>query len=264
MKKDRKIYDIGIVLSGGGARGFAHAGVLQALNEFGIFPQVISGVSAGAIVGAFYADGYTPKEIRNFFTEKGMFNYFKFVYPKQGLLKMSGLARVMNKYLSAQTFEELKIPLYVCATNLNTGKRVYFSKGKLHKTIIASSSIPILFNPVKIDGEKYVDGGLLDNLPIRPIRSKCKLLIGVHVNPTGEDVELGNIINIAERAFQLSVGSSIINKARRCDIFIEPKGLDKYRTLGINKGKEIFEKGYKETKKLLNNKAILEKLNISK
>lgn len=252
-KQESYKYNIGLVMSGGGARGFAHAGVLEAFNEEGISPEVISGVSAGAIVGALYADGHSPQKIKDLFLQKGLFKYFRVTYPRQGLLKMTGLARVLKKYLNAQNFEDLSIPLHVCTTNLTTGKREDFNSGPLQKIIFASASIPILFSPTNINNHYHVDGGLIDNFPIQPIEKLAKILIGIHVNPIGEDVELNNIINIAERAFHLSIGSSIIEKKKKCDIFIEPKGLNNYRVLSINKGAEIYQIGYDAGKEIIKN-----------
>lgn len=145
MQKKNKKYNIGIVLGGGGARGFAHIGVLKALNESGIYPEIISGVSAGAIIGSLYADGYSPDEILALFKQNKLFNYLKLINPKQGLFKMTGLAKVISKNLKAKTFEELKLPLIINATDLNNGKCEYFSSGELFKHILASSTIPGLF-----------------------------------------------------------------------------------------------------------------------
>ena len=170
-----KKYKIGLVLSGGGARGFAHLGVIQALNEAGLFPDVISGTSAGAIIGSLYADGYTPAEIMKMVNSNSRLSYIRPTVPREGLLQISGIVRILRDNLRAKNFEELKIPLYVSATDLNNGKIVYFSKGVLIEKIIASASIPVLFKPVVIDNIHYVDGGVLDNLPVRPIEKECEI-----------------------------------------------------------------------------------------
>jgi NTE family protein len=170
-----KSYNTGLVLSGGGARGFAHLGLLQALNESGIFPDVISGTSAGAIVGSLYADGHSPREIMHIMNSGGRFHYFSPTVPKGGLLQISGIIKILKENLRAKTFQELKIPLYVTATDLNNGTIVYFSEGELICPVIASASIPVLFKPLIINNIQYVDGGVLDNFPIHPIEGKCGL-----------------------------------------------------------------------------------------
>ena len=250
MELKRK-YRTGIVLSGGAARGFAHAGVLQALNEEGIFPDVISGVSAGAIVGAFYADGYKPMELLSLFIEKNLWSYVKPAMPKFGLLKMTGLGEVLTDHLHAKYFSDLKIPLFATATDFQAGKPEYFSEGELIPRIIASSSIPVMFVPAIIDHKMYVDGGLMDNLPIEPVRNQCDLLIGVHVNPIGFVDNVDGLVRMAERSFYLAIGADIERKAIQFDIFIEPMELKEYGLMDVKKAHEIYGIGYRETKKIL-------------
>lgn len=243
----RKKYNTGLVLSGGGARGFAHLGVLKALNEFGIYPDIISGTSAGALVGVLYADGYTPKEIMDLMNSTSMLHYIRPTVPREGLLQISGIERILKENLRAKKFEDLKIPLYVTATDLNNGKTVYFSKGELINPVIASASIPVLFKPVIINKIHYVDGGVMDNLPIKPLYKKCKYLIGSFVNPTGYEKTVTNLIQIAERAFMLSMGREVLEKSGKFDLFIDPIELKNYKVLDPEKASEVFNIGYKAT-----------------
>lgn len=244
-------YKVGLVLSGGGARGFAHAGVLKALNEAGIFPDVISGVSAGAMAGVLYADGNTPDEIMKMFSHTKFFKYLEFSYPRLNLLKMTKLTKIIASNLKDKNFEDLKIPLYIAATDLNNGKCEYFSKGELLKTVIASGTVPVLFPPMRISENTYVDGGVQNNFPVEPIEKKCELLIGVNVNPIGYQNEFKSLMSIAERSFQLCFAATLPKKIKKCHIFIEPKGLEKYKLLDIAKNKEIFHLGYEYAKKVI-------------
>ena len=253
-----KKYKIGLVLSGGGTRGFAHLGVIQALNEAGIFPDVISGTSAGALAGVLYADGHTPKEIHKIMNSGSRLDFMRPAMPREGLLQIGGVIKILKNCLNAKTFEELKIPLYVTATDLNNGKAVYFSKGDLLDPVIASASIPILFQPVIINNIRYVDGGVLDNLPIRPIEKKCKILIGSFVNPVGYMEKISGLISIAERTFMLSMSKEIVEKAKRFDLFVAPIELRNYKILDPEKADELFSVGYKATK------AKLKEINIEK
>ena len=175
-------YKTGLVLSGGGARGFAHLGVLQALNEADIFPDILTGTSAGSLAGALYCDGYKPVEILKIMKLQSKLDYMRPVLPRDGLLQITGVEKLLETHLRAKTFEDLKIPLVVCATDLNHGKAIYISKGNLITALIASSSIPVLFKPVVINKIYYVDGSVLDNLPVKPVQNKCSLLIGSFVN----------------------------------------------------------------------------------
>ncbi|MDO9340667.1 MAG: patatin-like phospholipase family protein [Bacteroidales bacterium] len=243
-----KQYKIGLVLSGGGARGFAHLGLIQALNDAGIYPDVISGTSAGALAGVLYADGHTPKEIRKIMNFGSRLDFLRPALPREGLLQIGGVIKILKNCLRAKTFEELKIPLYVTATDLNNGKAVYFSTGDLLDPVIASASIPVLFRPVMINNICYVDGGVLDNLPVKPIENKCKILIGSFVNPVGYVEKISGLINIAERTFMLSMSKEIIEKAKKFDLLVAPLELRNYKILDPEKADELFSIGYKATK----------------
>jgi NTE family protein len=246
-----KKYKTGLVLSGGGARGFAHLGVIQALNEAGIFPDVISGTSAGAMAGVLYADGYSPKEILKLMNTGSRLDYMRPALPREGLLQIGGVLKILRCSLRAKTFEELKIPLYVAATDLNNGKAEYFSKGDLLDPIIASSSIPVLFQPVIINNICYVDGGVLDNLPVKPIENKCKMLIGSFVNPVGYMEKVSGLINIAERVFMLRMSEEAKEKSHKFDLLIAPLVLRNFGILDPEKAEELFSIGYDATKKKL-------------
>ena len=244
---ENKQYKIGIVLSGGGARGFAHLGLLEALNENGIFPNVISGTSAGALVGVLYADGYSPKEILHLLNSGSRLDFMRPALPRVGLLQLSGISKILKNALRAKTFEELKIPLFVAATDLNNGKAVYFSKGNILDPVIASASIPVLFQPVVIENIHYVDGGVLDNLPVLPIEGKCGFYIGSFVNPVGYAEKVNSLINIAERSFMLSMSKEIIEKGKKFDLFVAPLELENYKILDSEKAEELFNIGYNTT-----------------
>ncbi len=253
-------YRCGLVLSGGGARGFAHLGLMQALNDAGIFPDVISGTSAGALAGVLYADGYTPKEILKIMNHGSRLEFMRPAMPREGLLQLGGIIKILSSVLRARTFEELKIPLYVTATDLNNGKPVYFSEGELLNPVIASASIPVLFQPVVIDNICYVDGGVLDNLPVRPIENSCKKLIGSFVNPVGQVDKVSGLINIAERTFMLSMSKEISEKSKKFDLFVAPQELVNYKILDPEKAEELFSVGYEATVKKLKDSDLIKLL----
>jgi len=256
-----KKYKTGIVLSGGAARGFAHVGVLKALNEAGIYPDVISGVSAGAIVGSLYADGYKPDEIIEIFGEKKMFNFIRLAIPNSGLARITGMEEVMREHLRAKKFQDLEIPFFVAATNYNKGEIEYFNEGELLPRIIASASIPVLFAPVKIGDYSYVDGGVIDNMPLEPLKGKCRKIIGVHVNPTGYTDEAEGIMKIAVRSFHLSVSAEINNKINSFNPYIEPEKLRNYGLLDVGHGREMFQIGYEKAKEVISEKTNIRKRN---
>ena len=246
-----KQYKTGLVLSGGGARGFAHLGVIEALNEAGIFPDVISSTSAGAIIGVLYADGHSPREILRMMNGASRLDFMRPALPREGLLQINGIIKILRAGLRSKEFRDLKIPLFVTATDLNNGKAVYFSEGELFDPVIASASIPVLFQPVKINNISYVDGGVLDNLPLKPIENQCRTLIGSFVNPVGYMEKVTGLINIAERTFMLSMMKEIPEKARKFDIFIAPPELRNYKILDPEKSQLLFEIGYNATREKL-------------
>jgi len=246
-----KEFEYGLVLSGGASRGFAHLGVIEALHEHHIYPEIISGASAGSIVGGFYADGKKPREVLQFFMEKKVVDFINLSFNGYGLLKIKGFRQFLEKNLKAKTFEELEKKLIIVKTNLNDGKPEYINSGDLIEAIIASSSIPALFDPIIKDKIVYVDGGVTNNFPVEPIKNACKKLIGVHVNPIGKDDNIDGIRKIALRSFHLSVASGINEKKKLFDYYIEPQELKSFGYFDIERAEEIFDIGYKEAMKVL-------------
>lgn len=246
-----KKYKTGLVLSGGGTRGFAHLGVIAALFEKDIKPDIISGVSAGAIVGAFIAGGKTPEEILEIFKKGWFFKYTKLQLPKDGLLKLDGLKEVIQKEISVTNIEDLGIPFFVGISNLNRGIIEYKNRGSLGKIILASSSIPILFSPVIIGRDSFVDGGLMDNIPINPIKNDCEQIIVSNISPVNPRAKVKNLIQIATRTFYMSVNANLKEVRKHATIFIEPNGIDKFDILSRSHADELFELGYNSAKKAL-------------
>ncbi len=257
MEDSNKTYHLGLVLSGGAARGFAHIGVLKALQEAGIQPDVISGTSAGAIVGALYACKYSPDEILEIFNNSKLINFVAPSLNGASFVEGKGLRKVFEKKLTVSNIEELPIPMYVGTTNFNKGVATYFHKGSLIDKLMASASISVLFPPVEIDGDFYLDGGIVDNLPFKPLEGKCNYTIGVHVNPTGEVNQANSIIDIAERTFHLVVSADIHLQKDLFSLFIEPKELVNYGIMQVSQGKKMFEIGYEEGKRVLEDQSDL-------
>jgi NTE family protein len=140
-----KKYKIGLVLSGGGARGFAHLGVVKALNEKSIYPDIISGVSAGSIAGIFLADGQNPDDIFKLLKKKRIFDFSSIRLPKTGLLSLEGLTTELETKISVKDLKDLKIPMIVAVSNITEAKIEYMDHGKISQIITASSSIPVVF-----------------------------------------------------------------------------------------------------------------------
>lgn len=244
-------YKTGLVLSGGGTRGFAHLGVVAALTEKGIHPDVISGVSAGAVVGAFIAAGKSPQEILENFKKGWFFKFTKLQFPIDGLLKLDGLKEFVQKEIEVENIEDLEIPLFIAIANLNKGTIEYKNSGNVGDIVLASSSIPVLFSPVKIGDDLYVDGGVLDNIPIGPIKDSCEKLIVCNISPLSPNAKMKNLVQIATRSFYINVNANVGKIKNAATVFIQPEGIDKYDILNRAHADELFEMGYNSTLKAL-------------
>ncbi|WP_369047642.1 patatin-like phospholipase family protein [Tenacibaculum sp. UWU-22] len=244
---------IGLTLSGGGARGFAHVGVLKALEEYNMLPEVISGTSMGAVIGALIAYGYTFSDIEKMALNKTSLKIFNVRGFKLGLSNHNYVRRTLESILP-DTFEKLKLPFYVSATNLTTAKHEVFSSGNLIEAILASVSIPLVFKPVNINGNYYADGGLVKNLPASSIRDKCNFLIGSHVNHIPEDFTLTKTAQLLDRAIRISIYNTVASEITLCDMLIDPVECGSYDVLNFKIFDKIVATGYvatmKELKKL--------------
>jgi len=237
---------IGIALSGGGARGIAHLGVLKALEENGIHLDIISGTSAGAIIGGFYCAGYTPNEILKIIIKTNMLSIFKPAFSWKGLLSMDKFATILGEYLPA-SFEALSKPLKVAATELEQGEIYYFDSGELIKPILASSCLPVLFNPIEIKEKKFIDGGILNNLPVEGLIDHANPIIASSCNPIGVKKEINSFKDVMERSSILAInGNTLISRAMS-HVFIEPDKLIAFSGFDLLKATDIFEAGYRYT-----------------
>jgi NTE family protein len=173
----------GLVLSGGGVGGIAHIGVIKALEEHGIRPSIISGASAGAIVGAFYAAGYSTNEILEFFQTTSLFSIKNYAVRKAGFVDTNKFYNIFKQYFPEDSFEALKKKLYISTTNIISGKTKFFHEGLLIHPLLASAAVPGVFSPMIIENELYADGGITNNFPTEPLMTDCDKIIGVQVHP---------------------------------------------------------------------------------
>lgn len=246
-------YNIGIALSGGGAKGFAHLGILQALNDNGIYPEIISGTSAGAFAGVLYADGHKPKDIISFFKEKKFQEFAEFGIPQAGFFKSTRLRSFLKVHLKAKNFDDLEVALKVVATDIEDGVYKVFSQGDLVAAVVASCSVPIVFSPVEISGHYYVDGGLLKNFPVSPIRDKCRVVFGVNVSPIRKSGYKNSLKYVAERSFHYMSSSNTFQDRKLCDFLIESPNFSEYSMFDLEHVDQIYEAGYKLATEYLQN-----------
>jgi NTE family protein len=242
--------NVGYALSGGGARGIAHLGVLKFLDEMGVKPIAISGASAGAIVGALYAAGQAPEQILEEIKKASFFGWTNIGWRKDAVFSMDSLRKLLVKLIGDQTFDALPIRLFVATTDILKGNSVIFSSGKISDYVIASSSIPGVFEPVKIDSHVLVDGGVLNNFPVEPLLDLCDVIIGSHVNrqpPLLAGNSLSNAIDIMDRCFHLAIANTVYSKSHYCKIFIDHP-LPEYHVYDLKSADKIFESGYNTAK----------------
>lgn len=242
---DKPKYRLGVALSGGGARGFAHIGALKAIEEAGLKPDVIAGVSAGSIAGVLYAAGIPLDEILPLFNDLGFSDFGKLAIPEGGgLFKLPGLKKFMIKHAGTNRLEDLKIPTYIGVTDFDKGEPAVFTEGPLGDIVMASCSIPIVFQPVRINGTYYVDGGVLRNLPAWAIRDKCEKLISVNCSPLTPHRYKHSIMDIAIRSYNLMAKSNQNFDMEMSDLVIQTPDLAAYQVFNLKDIKKVYLSGY--------------------
>ncbi|GIZ14537.1 patatin-like phospholipase family protein [Capnocytophaga catalasegens] len=251
---------IGLTLSGGGVRSLAHIGFIEILLENNIIPSIVTGTSGGALVGALYACGYSPKKMLEFFQKTPIFKFSLVTMKKPGVIDSNKYISFFSKYFP-QTFSELKYPLTITATDLITGKLHYFDSGELIRPLIASAAFPPYFSPIHIGEGIYTDGGILNNFPIEPIENQCNILLGSFVSPlqTISAKDINSTFKLLQRIYNVGMDASYYDKFRQCHFVFLPEGVDKTGTLDKSMIEKTYTLGYQFAQKQL--PILLEKLN---
>lgn len=223
----------GLVLGSGGARGAAHVGFIKALEEEGIKPDYITGCSMGSVVGACYANGMTSQEMEQAILSLKTLDIMDLglgVFSQLGLLASNKLKNVLTKYLGDRTFEQLQIPFRCVASDVIANELVEFSSGPVVRAVQASSSIPGLFRPVKVDDKLLVDGGVLCRVPVQQVKdmgAEVVVAIDVLANTSQPIKEVPDLIQLMLRVFDMmdnasSQKSKVLNRDI-CDLYLEPE-----------------------------------------
>jgi NTE family protein len=249
----------GLCLSGGGALGYAHIGALQALEEAGVAIDYISGTSMGSIIGVMYAAGYSPSQILDMIVENKTYKLSKLVTldakAKGGLAKHKKLQELLEKYIPINNFDSLPKRLSVCCVNIKKGTVCYFNSGEnLREYVIASASIPYVYEYKEVNGEEYVDGGLSNNFPVEPlIEASCYKIIGINVvnfTPVEKSVTGFGVIPIF---YSVMAESMDRDRYTKCDFYIPIKGLNtlKNNLFSFKNYQYIYQCGYETTKQYI-------------
>jgi len=267
---------IGLVLSGGGAKGFAHIGVLKVLEKAGVEISYIGGTSMGAIVGGLYASGYSAEQIdsvfhetdfdkllsdfiprasKNFYEKRNdelyaftlPFNKLRIGIPtalSRGMYNYNLLNKLTYKVRNVRDFNKLPIPFLCVATDIETGEEVLLNKGYLPQAMLASGAFPTLFSPVEIDGRLLVDGGVTNNYPIEEIKKLgADFIIGVDVQDDLKDRKsLKDATRILVQISNLQMIEKMKAKVKETDIYIKPD-ITNYSVISFDQGRDIIKKG---------------------
>ncbi len=276
QKKSEQDIKVGLVLSGGGAKGLAHIGALKVIEESGVRIDYIGGTSMGAIIGALYASGYSAKQLDSIFKQTDFstliqdniprsaktfyenkeaekyalvlpFDKFKVGFPT-GLSKGQNVYNLLSKLTSHVStitdFSELPIPFFCVATNVENGKEVILDHGYLPRAVTASGALPSIFSPVVIDDKVLIDGGVVNNYPVSEVRAKgMDIIIGVDVQDSLKTRDkLGSAFDVLVQINNYRTINDMIEKRKKTDIYIHPN-IDDFSVVSFDEGKNIVESG---------------------
>lgn len=238
---------ITLSLSGGGLRGAAHVGAIKFLEEQGIEVTAVSGSSAGAIVGLFLAAGLKSDDMLAFLKSLEKKELFAWASGAIGIFKMERLENKLRETLSIDDYSDLKIPLYTCVTNIDTGESSYINRGDAIAYTIASSTITPLFEAKNIGENSYIDGGFSDNLPVKALKDYYEKSLAININPLrGED--LSTFKSLAIRSILIMIRSNSVGAKTLADAYFEVKGVANMHLFDFDEIEMAYEAGYNELK----------------
>ena len=215
---------IGLALGGGAARGFAHIGVIQVLEEAGIRPDLVVGTSAGSLVAALYAAGRTGAELARVALAMDESAITDWSFPGRGMIRGDALARYVRDQTGGRTIEQLPLPLGIVATDLDSGSAVLFQRGDVGMAVRASSAVPAVFQPVAIGGREYVDGGLVSPVPVRFARQMgAELVIAVDISSPPDGNATGDPFKMLLQTFAIMGKSINTLELKDADLVLRPR-----------------------------------------
>jgi len=214
---------IGLALGGGAARGFAHIGVIQVLEEAGIRPDLVVGTSAGSLVAAMYAAGKTGAEMAALAQTMDEGGITDWAFPTRGLIRGEALARYVREQTGGRTIEQMKLPLGIVATDLDSGAAILFQRGDTGLAVRASSAVPAVFQPVRIGTREYVDGGLVSPVPVRFARQMgAEMVIAVDISSPPDGNATGDLMKMLLQTFAIMGRSINLLELRDADVVLRP------------------------------------------
>jgi NTE family protein len=215
---------IALALGGGAARGFAHIGVIEVLEENGIHPDIVTGTSAGSFVAAMYAAGRTGKELETIALNLDESRLTDWAFPGRGMIRGTALADYVREQVGNRSFDQLKIPLGIVATDLDSGKPILFRRGDVGTAVRASSAVPAVFTPVRIGTHEYVDGGLTSPVPVRSAREMgADVIIAVDISQLPDGGATGDALHMLLQTFSIMSRSINELELKEAEIVLHPK-----------------------------------------
>lgn len=257
---------IALVLGSGGARGYAHIGVIQVLEQHGIKPDFIVGTSAGSIVGSIYASGKTGQQLNDIALDMKAADVREFKIGLKGFFDGKKVENYVNKQVDGKTLEQLQIPMFVVATKLKDGEKIVFNYGNTGQAVRASTSIPSMFIPTMIDGNEYVDGGLVSPVPVNVARELgADVIIAVDILAQPINTETSNVWGLFNQNINIMQNKLAESELKNADIVIQPDLREKAHIFDVTARQETIQAGVKATQqKIKAIKSVLARSKIQK
>lgn len=234
---------VGLALGSGGARGFAHIGVIKVLEEEGIPIDIIAGSSMGSLVGAFYTAGMDPEMMTKLATHLKKKYWLDYTVPKMGFVTGEKIKEMVRILTHGKNIEELNIPLAIVATDLEKGERVVFTQGPVAQAVRASISIPGIFVPEEVDGRLLVDGGVIDRVPITVAKDLgAEVVIGVDVGMISTDAKITSIFDVIAQTIQVMEREIFRYRIIEADVMITPS-VGQYSATNFSQIEELISAG---------------------
>ncbi|WP_458700055.1 patatin-like phospholipase family protein [Sulfurospirillum sp. 1307] len=235
--------EVCLALSGGAARGSFHLGFIDALQKNGVVIKAISGSSAGALVGGAISCGISPRQTLKIFKSKEFKKIFKFTWFSKGLFKIDLEAKILDKLFLYDDLSQTKIPFFACVTDLDTQKALYFNEGPAKELICASCALVPFFSPIIYDEKVLVDGGILDLMPVAPLKSFDEKILGINIMPSIA-YKKNSLKIVIMKLLSILTSANLQKSIKMCDFYVAPKEILKYKMFSFKSLQKGFDLGY--------------------
>lgn len=245
--------NIGLALGGGAVLGAAHIGVLRAIDENSLKIRYVSGTSIGAFVGALYAFGLNWEKIKSLAANINWMDLSSITLSRYGLLSNEKLGDFLIEHIGDVNIEDSPIPLAIISTNITTGEKVTLTKGSVANAVMASTCIPGVFRPIEINGSMLVDGGIVENVPVKTAADLgAEFIIGVDLNAKHTFDKPEGIIDVLLNSFHFLMQQTDKLQTKSANVLIKPD-LNKFNWTSMNQINDLIDQGYKDSKEILSN-----------